>query len=162
MRIITITFVLATLAGLAAAQETNLTILAGGKPALTLMIPQEANVTVTGDHTVVQTKETTFHVWSLGNVKTTEQALPRVTDIIKGEFVNFKPENTNKIVVANAPALHVSGKGNEADDGDPGAAQIVLFTAGNHVFAACAHGEFDDAIRRSKQMMTMLKSAKGL
>ena len=143
------------------AQETNLTILAGGAPALTLRIPQGANVTVTGDHTVVQTKETTFHVWSLGNLKTTQEALPRVSEIIKGEFVNFKPGNTNQIVVAGVPALHISGTGNEADDGDPGGAQIVFFMAGKHVFAACAHGEFDDAIRRSKEMMRMLKSARG-
>ena len=162
MRISTITFALCALAGLAAAQDTNLTILAGGTPVLALKIPQDANVTVTGEHTVVQTKETTFHVWSLASLKTPEEALPRITEIIKGEFVNFKPESTNKILVADAPALHISGKGNEADDGDPGGAQIVLFTAGKHVFAACAHGEFDDAIRRSKQMMIVLKSAKAL
>jgi hypothetical protein len=162
MRISTITFALSTLTGFAAAQETNLTISVSGTPVLALRIPQDANVTVTGDHTVVQTKETTFHVWSLSSLKTAGEALPRVTEIIKGEFVNFKPEATNEIVVADAPARHISGKGNEADDGDPGAAQIVLFSAGKHVFAACAHGEFDDAIRRSKLMMIVLKSAKAL
>jgi len=145
-----------------AAQETNLTIVAGGTPAMSIKIPQSANVTVTGDHTVVQTKETTFHIWSLDKLKTSEEALPQISDIIKAEFVNFKPDTTNQMTVADAPALHISGKGNEADDGDPGAAQIVLFTAGKHVFAACAHGEFDDAVRRSKEMMKMLKSARGL
>jgi hypothetical protein len=143
-----------------AAGETNLTISVDGAAALVLRIPQAANVTVTGDHTVVQTTDTTFHLWPIASAKIPDEALPRVADLIKGEFINFKPKSTNDLLIAGAPARHVSGTGNEADDGDPGAAEVVLFVAGKHVFAACAHGEFDDAVRRTKVMMVVLKTAR--
>jgi hypothetical protein len=157
-RIAVLSFALAIFVTLAPAQETNIIISVAGTPALVLKMPQAADVTVEGAHTVIRTTETTFHLWSLTN-RTTDEVLPRITEIIKGEFVNYKPSVTNDIVIAGRPARHISGKGNEADDGDPGAADVVLFTTGKHVFAACAHGEFDDAVRRSKHMMVALKSA---
>ena len=150
------------LASYARAQETNLTVSVAGAPTLVLRIPKDANVTVTGNHTVIQNPNTTFHLWSLADSKTPEEALPHLQEIIKGEFINFKPTATNDMVIAGNPARHVSGTGNEADDGDPGAAELVFFSAGKHVFAACAHGEFDDALRRSKIMLVVLKTAKAL
>ena len=52
------------------------------------------------------------------------------------------------------------GKGAEADDGDPGAAEVVIFTVGKHVFVACVHGEKNEAAKRSPYMLALLKSAK--
>ncbi len=155
-----LTLALSVFAAVASAQETNLTISAEGVPGLVLRIPSAASVTVTGDHTMVQTATATFHLWPVASAKTTDEALPRVTELIKGEFVNFKPKSTNDMVIAGALARHISGTGNEADDGDPGGAEVVVFVAGKHVFAACAHGEFDDVARRSKMMLAVLMTAK--
>jgi hypothetical protein len=159
IRLLLKTVVLAALVSSGRAQDTNVTIRAAGAPSFILKVPAGANVTSTDEHTVVQTTETTFHLWKL-NVKTPDEALPRISEIIKGEFVNLKPSATNDLKILGGTARQVSGKGNEADDGDPGATEVVLFTAGKHVFAACAHGEFDDAARRSKVMLAMLKNAK--
>jgi len=120
------------------AQETNLTISVEGSAALVLRIPKDANVTVTGNHTVIQNPNTTFHLWSLADAKTINDAVPRIQEIIKPEFVNFKPTTTNEMVITGKPARHISGMGNEADDGDPGAAEVVFFSTSKHVFAVCA------------------------
>jgi hypothetical protein len=61
--------------------------------------------------------------------------------------------------IAGAPAKHIIGPGNEADDGDPGNAEVVLFVVGGRVFAGCVHGEFDDASRARPAMMAVLQTA---
>ena len=142
------------------AQEKPLTVSADGAPALVLQIAQGAKVTVTGEHTVVQATNLTLHLWPVSGVQSPSEALPRVPELIKGEFINYKPSATNDLTIAGVPAKHVLGKGNEADDGDPGGAEVVLFAVGKHVFAACVHGEFDDAARASKPMMAVLQTAK--
>ena len=82
-----------------------------------------------------------FYLWPVKNARTLEDAVPRVAELIRSEFIEFKPAGTKDLTVAGAPARQVSGSGKEADDGDPGLAEVVLFTAGGHVFAACVHGE---------------------
>jgi len=160
MRIPTLLAFLTVFAALASAQETNLTISAGGGPALVLRISQAAKVTVTGNHTVVQTTNLTLHLWPVANAKTAAEAQPHVADLIKGEFLNFKPSATNQLVIADLPAWHILGQGTEADDGDPGQAEVILFAVGEYVFAACVHGEFDDAARANKPMLAVLQTAK--
>ena len=64
-------------------------------------------------------------------------------------------------MVADAPAKHVMGRGVEADDFDPGTADVVIFTAGKTVFAACVHGEGNDAAREREPMLAVLETAKG-
>ena len=44
--------------------------------------------------------------------------------------------------------------------GDPGAAEVVIFTVGKHVFAACVHGEKNEAAQRRPEMLALLKTAK--
>jgi hypothetical protein len=100
-----------------------------------------------------------LHVWSVSKATTANDALPRTAELIKSEFIKFKPNATNDIVIAGAPAKRVTGSGNEADDGDPGNAEVVLFAVGGHIFAACVHGEFDDASRQRAPMMAVLKTA---
>jgi len=63
------------------------------------------------------------------------------------------------MLVAGAPAKHVTGSGNEADDGDPGNAEVVLFVVRGRVFAGCVHGEFDDASRARAPMLAVLRTA---
>ena len=79
--------------------------------------------------------------------------------MIKSEFVKFKAMSVKDLTIAGAPAKDVIGAGNEADDGDPGHAEVILFEVADHVFAACVHGEFDDAFREKEPMMAVLKTA---
>jgi hypothetical protein len=93
------------------------------------------------------------------NAVTAADALPRAAELIKSEFIKFKTNGVKDVVIAGAPAKHVTGSGNEADDGDPGNAEVVLFVAGGRVFAGCVHGEFDDASRERAPMMAVLQTA---
>ena len=50
------------------------------------------------------------------------------------------------------------GKGHEADDGDAGSADVVVFKVADHIFIACNHGEgLDPAAQQG--MLTLLQTA---
>ena len=147
-----------SLAALAAAQDTNVTLSVDGKPALALKVPAAAKVISANGYVKILTTNLTLHVWAVTNAKTVNEALPRVGEIIKSEFLNFKANAVMDMEVAGAPAKHVIGSGNEADDHDPGNAEVVLFVVGGHVFAGCVHGEADDAAKARPAMMAVLKT----
>jgi hypothetical protein len=151
--------VLAGAAPRAAAQSTSVSLSVDGKPALALKVPGAAKVISTNGYVRIQTTNLTLHVWAVPNAKTANDALPRTAEIIKSEFLNFKTTATMDLDIAAAPAKHVTGSGNEADDRDPGNAEVVLFVAGGHVFAGCVHGEADDAAKARGAMMAVLKTA---
>lgn len=144
---------------LASAQDKPATLSIEGKPALVLEVPPRAKVTTADGYFNIRTTNMSLHVWAVPGAKSAEEALPRTGDLIKTEFVKFQPNATNDLVIAAAPAKHVIGSGHEADDGDPGNAEVVLFTVGGHVFAGCVHGEFDDASRARAPMMAVLQTA---
>ena len=143
----------------ASAQDKSVTLSVDGKPALVLKVPLAAKFTSANGYVKLQTTNLTLHVWAVPNAKTANEAVPRAAEIIKSEFVKFKTTATMDMVIAGAPAKHVTGSGNEADDGDPGNAEVVLFAAGGHVFAGCVHGEFDDASKARAPMLAVLKTA---
>ena len=150
---------LSSLAALASAQDTSVTLSVDGKPALALKVPAAAKVLSTNGYLRIRTTNLSLHVWAVPNAKTANDALPRAAEIIKSEFVKFKTTATMDMVIAGAPAKHVIGSGNEADDGDPGNAEVVFFVAGGRVFAGCVHGESDDASKARAAMMEVLKTA---
>jgi hypothetical protein len=147
------------MAVLASAQDTTVTLSVDGKPALALTAPAAAKVTSSNGYVNIKTTNMSLHIWAVPHAATLKDAHPRVADLIKSEFVKFKTNATKDMVIAGAPAKHVFGSGNEADDGDPGNAEVVLFVVGGNVFAACVHGEFDDASRASAPMMAVLQTA---
>ena len=138
-----------------AAQETSVTLSVDAKPALVLKAPAAAKVISTNGFIRIQTTNLTLYVWAVPNAKSVDEALPRAAEIIKSEFVNFKTNATMDMVIAGAPARHVIGSGNEADDGDPGNAEVVFFAVGGRVFAGCVHGEADDASKARAAMMAV-------
>lgn len=79
-------------------------------------------------------------VW-LAPAKTVDEATASVDKQIVDEFKDFKAESTTDLTIAGAPAKRLVGPGHEADDGDPGAADLIVFKLGDHVFVACTHGE---------------------
>jgi hypothetical protein len=152
-------FVFASFATLALAQDTSATLSVDGKPILALQVPADAKVTSSNGYVNIHTSKMSLHVWAVPKAKTVEKALPHTAEIIKSEFIKYTITYTEDMVVAGAPAKHVIGSGNEADDGDPGHAEVVLFAVGKHIFAACVHGEFDDASRARAPMLAALQTA---
>jgi hypothetical protein len=144
----------------ASAQENTVTLFADHNPALALRVPAAAKVTFSNDYVNIRTTNMSLHVWFVANAKTVNDAVPRAAELIKSEFIKFKASSTEDLVIAGAPAKQVTGSGNEADDGDPGHAEVVFFVVGGRVFAGCVHGEFDDASRERAPMMAVLRTAR--
>jgi hypothetical protein len=145
---------------LARAQTVDATLSVDGKPALLLKAPQGAKLTTTNAYLKVVAKNLELYIWAVPNAKTVDEALPRAAEIIKSEFIKFKPATTKDVKLGEIPGKDVTGPGNEADDEDPGNAEVVFFAVGGHVFAACVHGEFDNAAKEHDPMMAVLATAK--
>lgn len=154
-----LTLALFTVTSFAAGKEV--TIKVGGKDALGLSVPEDAKVTEKGNQTSIVAKNVQVYVWEV-KAKTVEEALPHVAEIIKSEFVKFEGKTTESLKVAGHEAKFVKGPGNEADDNDPGAAEVVVFTDGKHVYAACVHGEADHAAKQHGEFLKVLETAKAL
>jgi len=142
------------------AENQEITIMAGNTPALKLEIPKDAKATTKGAKTSFLLKDAWVYLWFVPTAKTIAEAVPQTAAIIKSEFTDFAVSDTKHLAVAGHEADHLFGKGAEADDGDPGAAEVVIFTVGQQVFIACVHGEKDEAAKRSPSMMALLKTAK--
>ncbi len=99
-------------------------------------------------------------LWVVPKAKTVAEAIAGLDDVIKSEVLKFSPASTEPITVAGAEGKHLKGKGVEADDQDPGTADVVVFTVGKTVVVACVHGEGDAAVRRRQPMLDALKTVK--
>jgi hypothetical protein len=144
-----------------AAETKDITIDVAGKPALKASVPKEATVTAKGEETTVQTKGLIIYVWHVPGVKSVDDALPKVNEVIKHEFVKYAVSSTESMKVAGHEAKHLEGKGEEGDDNDPGTADVVVFTDGKNVFVACVHGEKDEAAKERPGLLKVLESIKG-
>ena len=60
-------------------------------------------------------------------------------------------------VLGDLDGFHAGGQN---VDGDRDAADVVVFTTGKAVFAACVHGEGNDAARERAPMLAVLTTAK--
>ena len=134
------------------------------KPALQMTVPKDTEVTTKGELTTIQTKDLKLRIylWRVPTAKTVADVMPRVGAVIKSEFLEFVVESTENLQVAGHAAKHLKGKGEEADDNDPGAAEVVVFTDGTNVYAACVHGEKDHAARERPEFLKVLESIKVL
>lgn len=143
------------------AQQTNVTIMDGSTSALTLAVPAGSTVAVRHGKSTVVSSNMYLHIWRVPGAATAAAALPRVAETIKGDVLKFSAASTNALTVAGAPAFHLIGKGEEADDGDDSTADIVVFAAGNRAFVACVHGEHNDASIERQPMLDALKTVRG-
>lgn len=160
MRILLLSIIAATLTFQARAAEKDLTVKVEGKPAFHMNVPEDAQIRVDGPKTTVLGKKTQIYIWELPKAKSVADVVPNVGDVIKTEFVKFTVKSTNTVKVAGHEAKQIRGTGEEADDNDPGSAEVVIFTAGKHVFAACVHGEHDAAAVQSPELLKALGSIK--
>jgi len=151
-----LTLALLTTAGFAG--DKQITISAGEKPTMKLKVPDDAEVTASGDKTSIRAKDLRIYVWNIPKAKTIAEAIPTVSEVIKSEFIKFVVEKSGNVVVAQKEGKHLKGRGEEADDNDPGTADVVIFTVGENVFAACVHGEKDEAEKERPAFLKVLES----
>ena len=142
------------------AENGTITIPVNGVPALVLTPPPAAKVTTNKAPTEIKTKDMTLYLWAIPAAQTVDEGVAQIASVISQQVVKFAPTTTNTITVAGAVAKHLIGRGVEADDNDPGTADIVVFTTGKAIFAACVHGEANDAVREREPMLSVLKTAK--
>lgn len=131
----------------------------GGRDLLHLAVPADAPCT-SGDGTLnVMSRDGYVEFWLVSGARTVDEGVKRADKVIVSEFKNLKVTGTNDLKVAGSPAKRLTGTGQEADDNDPGEADLVVFSVNGRVFIACTHGE---SMRPSAQslMMEMLKTAK--
>jgi hypothetical protein len=133
---------------------------AGGHDVLRLTVPSDASCKPTEGSVVVNSNNRTVEFWLVDGAKTVDEALGKVSEQIKSEFTNFKVTKSTDLTVADAPAKRQEGSGEEADDGDDGKADVIVFKVGDHIFVACTHGEALNAAAQ-EWMLTLVQSAKG-
>ena len=131
-------------------------------PLLKLDLPAGSKVTTSGARVAVQSSDGVlfFQLWQVAGAKSVEDALPRYTALLRQEDIrDLQGLTTNTMTLAGAPAKVLRGNGVEVDDGDAGSAEVVLFTAAEKVFIACAHGEHLTPAE-SKAMFAVLQTAR--
>jgi hypothetical protein len=159
MRTYLIALALILIGSAAFAEDKEITVSAGDA-SLKMTVPKDTEVTKKTGRTILHAKGLWIYLWDVAGAKSVADAVPNAGKIIKSEFTDFAPGETKDIKVAGHDAKHLTGKGAEADDGDPGSADVVIFTDGKHVFAACVHGEKDEAAKERPEFLKVLKTVK--
>ena len=132
---------------------------AGGADVLRVTVPAEAKVAAAEGTLRVEAAHYAVQVWLVPGARTVAEAVGRVGPVIVGEFKDFKAERTTDLTVAGAAAKRLEGPGHEADDGDDGRADVVVFTVGGRAFVACDHGETLDAAGR-QGLLDLVRTAR--
>jgi hypothetical protein len=132
----------------------------GGHDVLQLAVPLDTECVAKDGSLVLSSQHRNVQLWLVSGVPTVDEALGHVSEVIKSEFKNFKGTQSTDLTIAGMPAKRQHGSGEEADDGDEGQADVIVFKLGEHIFVACVHGE---ALNPAAQewMLTLLKAAKG-
>jgi hypothetical protein len=131
---------------------------AGGRDVLRVSMPADTECKAEDGVLQIRSRDGYVYVWVVRGANSVDDAVGRVGDEIKSEFKDFKATTTSALTVAGAPAKRLMGSGTEADDGDPGTADVVVFKTGEHVFVACTHGESIPASAQA-QMMRLVQTA---
>jgi hypothetical protein len=114
---------------------------AEGRDVLLLAVEPQATCTLKDGSAHLQSKEGQVDIWLVRGARTVDEGVTRIPEQISTEFKEFKTTASTEMTVAGAAARRLSGTGSEADDGDPGQADVIVFSAGGRIFVACAHGE---------------------
>ena len=112
-----------------------------GHDVLRLTVPADTSCAGRDGSLYLTSHYRNVEVWLVRGTQTVDEAVRRVSQVIDPEFKDFKAASTTDLTIAASPAKRLTGSGTEADDGDPGEADIVVFQKGQHVFVACTHGE---------------------
>lgn len=115
----------------------------GGLEVLRLSPPTDANVTVADGACHIKSPDGYLDAWLAKGAKSLDEAVGLVPTTIASEFKGFKQTASHPFPggPGGAPAVRLAGSGVEADDNDPGTADVIVFQAGPRYFIACTHGE---------------------
>ena len=89
----------------------------------------------------IKAPHSAFEVWLVSGASMVDEGIGHIGKQIESEFKDFKPDSTTDLTVAGSPAKRLAGIGHEADDGDNGEADLIVFKVGGHVFIALTHDE---------------------
>ena len=160
MRNLLFALALPCFAAVATAEDKTISVPPGRDAAVTLIVPKTAKVTTDNGKTTIDTNKVNVYLWLAPKAKTIADAVAGVGEIVKSEVKDLKIEETKTVKVADADAKDITAKSNEADDGDPGTTDIIVFTVGGKVIVACVHGEGEAAARQRQPMLDILATAK--
>jgi hypothetical protein len=130
----------------------------GGRDVLRLSVAPDTKCKASDGAIDLVSHDQHIYFWMVKGAKSVNDVIGRVPERIKDEFRDFNADSTTDITVARSPMKRLVGSGTEADDGDPGRADVVVFQAGENVFVACVHGEHLDAAQQ-QWMTTILQTA---
>jgi hypothetical protein len=123
-------------------------MLDGGRQVLRLTAPAEARCELANGSFDMRSRDGYVNIWLVRGAKSIDEGVQRIGETIVSEFKEFKPVNTTSIpltadrgIGGGGSAARVMGTGVEADDNDPGKADVIVFQKGGKVFIACTHGE---------------------
>jgi len=114
---------------------------ADGRDVLRVTLPAGAKCIAKEDFFRVYTRMQRVDIWSVDGATTCDAAAARAGELIQDEFVDFAAESVTDETIAGSPGKLVAGTGSEADDGDPGRADVAVFKIGDDVLVALSHGE---------------------
>ncbi len=113
----------------------------GGHGVLRVMAPADSECVAKDGSLHLKSHDRYVDIWLVPGARTVAEGAGRAAQTITPEFKDFKQTGAADVTVAGAPAKRMEGSGTEADDGDPGTADVIVFKTGDHVFVACTHGE---------------------
>jgi hypothetical protein len=127
-----------------------------GRGVLQLTASADSDCTSKDGSLVIGAHHFEFEVWLAPAAQTVDDAVANVGQVITDQFKNFQTTSTTDLTIAGSPARRLLGSGNEADDGDGGNADVIVFKVGDHVFVSCVHGE--DLSPVAQQLMSTVVS----
>jgi hypothetical protein len=130
----------------------------GGSDVLRLATPANTTRVARDGSLTLTTPQLVLNVWLVPGAKTIDEGVTSIGKQIASEFKDFKPDQTTDLTIAAAPAKRLSGTGHEADDGDNGQADLIVFKVGDHIFLALTHDEALPATAR-QGLLTIVQSA---
>lgn len=158
MRTLLLAFALASSITLLAAEPASQAIVQhGGKPAFSLTLPAGWDAIQADEKTVIHpgAKHPHIQVWAT-KAKDLAAATAEVAAVVVSEVTHFTPTSTTDLKIAGAPAKHLIGTGEEADDGDPSNADVTLFTVNGVVYVLVNHAEGDGAAKKRDDLSQAL------
>jgi ABC-type Fe3+-hydroxamate transport system substrate-binding protein len=130
-------------------------------PALSFQLPADWRSVADGAKTTIMIpNNNNVLVVLVPGADTVAAALPQAPALIVSEVKDFKVTSTKDLTIAGAPAKHLFGTGEEADDGDPSNAEVIVFSVGRQVYVACLHGEADAAANLRPRALKVLNTAR--
>ena len=127
----------------------------GGSNVLRLTPPAHTTCAAKDGFLKLTSPQFELDVWLVPGASTVDAAVGSVGTQITSEFKDFKPDQTTDLTIAGAPAKRLAGTGHEADDGDNGQADLVVFKVGDHIFVALTHDEALPATARQGMLATV-------